>query len=293
MGRSTFSLLAVLVLFSSALSSPAVPSAVVPNFSDLKIKTRHSGTSSSFIETVYLKGARQRHEYVYDKPFNLRPASITRCDDRKRIDLNPDAKLYAELPIVDWSEQRKGARPIPPTDMTGADVTITTDSVDTGERRHLGTYTARHVRITINVDAGPGAAMPSSVEERDGWYIDLPGLGCRDSGKNVGSVYASLRPAQRQHDRIHFKRLGTAPAGFPVEETIKRTEQGDITVSKVELVEFSEAPIDDALFKVPAGYHPALPTPRGGFDMMKPDTLVNRVQVYWAELQSWTSQWFR
>jgi hypothetical protein len=44
---------------------------------------------------------------------------------------------------------------------------------------------------------------------------------------------------------------------------------------------------------VPAGYHPALPTPRGGFDMMKPDTLVNRVQVYWAELQSWTSQWFR
>lgn len=114
MGRSTFSLLAVLVLFSSALSSAAVPSAVVSNFSDLKIKTRHSGTSSSFIETVYLKGARQRHEYVYDKPFNLRPASITRCDDRKRIDLNPDAKLYAELPIVDWSEQRKAPGPSRP-----------------------------------------------------------------------------------------------------------------------------------------------------------------------------------
>ena len=289
MGPSTSSLLALFILLSSAASS----NTAVPNFSDLKIQTRRSGASSSYVETLYLKGARQRQEYVYEKPFNMRPASINRCDDRKRIDLNPDTRLYAELPIIDWSEQRKDARPIPPSEMTGADVTITTDSVDTGERRQLGAYTARHVRITIKVEAGPGAAMPSSVEERDGWYIDLPGLGCRDSGKNVGFVFSSLRPAQGRHDRVHFKRLGTAPAGFPIEETIKKTEQGNSTISKVELLEFSESPLDDALFSVPAGYSPALRTPRGGFDMMKPDTLSNRVQVYWAELERWTRQWFR
>jgi hypothetical protein len=286
---STFSLLALLLLFASS----TLPNPVVPNFSDLKIKTRHSGTSSSFVNTLYLKGARQRQEYVYEKPFNMRPASINRCDDRKRIDLNPDTRLYAELPIIDWSERRKDGRPIPPNETTGADVTITTDSVDTGERRQLGTYMAHHVRITIKVEAGPGAAMPSSVEERDGWYIDLPGLGCQDSDKNVGFVYSRLAPAQPRHDRVHFKRLGTAPAGFPIEETIKRTEQGKNTISKVELLEFSESPLDDALFDVPAGYSPALRTPRGGFDLMKPDSLTNRVQVYWAELERWTRQWFR
>jgi hypothetical protein len=289
MGPSTSSLLALLILFSSA--TPSNP--VVPNFSDLKIKTRRSGQSSSFVETLYLKGGRQRQEYVYDKPFNVRSASINRCDDRKRIDLNPDTRLYAELPIIDWSEQRKDARPIPPNEMTGADVTITTDSIDTGERRPLGSYTARHVRITIKVEAGPGAAMPSSVEERDGWYIDLPGLGCQDSAKNIGFVYSRLAPAQPRHDRIHLKRLGSAPGGFPIEETVKRTEQGNSTLSKAELLEFSESPLDDALFDVPAGYSPALRTPRGGFDLMKPDTLTNRVQVYWAELGRWTRQWFR
>ncbi len=289
MGPSTGSLLALFVL----LASFTLPHPVVPNFSDLKIKTRRSGQLSSFTETLYLKGARQRQEYVYDELFNLSPASISRCDDRKRIDLNVDAKLYAEVPIADWSQQRKGARPVPPGEMTGAEVTITTDSVDTGERRKLGTYIARHVRITIKVEAGPGAATPSSMEERDGWYVDLPGLGCQDSGQGIGFLHASFRPAGRPQDRIHVRRLGTAPAGFAIEETTKRTENGSSTTGKVELVEFSEAPLDDALFDVPAGYSPALRTPRGGYDLTKPDTLANRVQVYWAELELWTRQWFR
>ena len=289
MGPSTGNLLALFVL----LASSTLPHAVVSNFSDLKIKTQRSGQLASFVETLYLKGARQRREYVYDKPLNSSFVSISRCDDRKRIDLNDAGRLYAELSIADWSEQRKRAVPIPPGEMTGADVTITTDSVDTGERRKLGSYTARHVRITIKVEAGPGAAMPSSMEERDGWYIDLAGLGCQDSGKGIGFVYASFTPARRRHDRVHFKRLGTAPAGFALEETTKRTENGLSTIGKVELLEFSEAPLNNALFDVPAGYSPALRTPHGGFDLTKPDTLANRVQVYWAELELWTKQWFR
>jgi hypothetical protein len=96
----------------------------------------------SSVETLYLKGARQRREYLRDKPVNSSFVSISRCDDRKRIDLNDNAKLYAELPIVDRSEQRKRARPISTSEMTGEDVIVTTDSVDTGERRRMGTYTA-------------------------------------------------------------------------------------------------------------------------------------------------------
>jgi len=264
---------------------------IVPNFSDVKIRTRRTGPANADVETLYLKGSKQRREYLRNQPLKATYVNISRCEERRRIDLNDDARLYAELPIVDWSEQRKRARSVPPTEMTGADVTITSDSIDTGERRQQGAYTARHVKTKITVESGPGAATPSSVEERDGWYIDLPGLGCEDSGQRIGFLYASFT-TDRRHDRMHFKRLGTAPAGFPLEETITKTEQGQSTVSKLELLEFSEAPLEDALFQVPKGYSSALRTPHGGYDMTRPETLGNRVYVYWAELRDWTSQWF-
>jgi len=135
---SPFNLPALLILLASA----TLPARVVPNFSDLTIKTRRVDHLNSSVETLYLKGARQRREYLRDKPVNSSFVSISRCDDRKRIDLNDNAKLYAELPIVDRSEQRKRARPISTSEMTGEDVIVTTDSVDTGERRRMGTYTA-------------------------------------------------------------------------------------------------------------------------------------------------------
>jgi hypothetical protein len=287
MGPSTLKLLPLAVF----LTSTTLANLIVPNFSDVKIRTRRTGPANSYVETLYLKGSKQRREYLRDQPLKETYVNISRCEERKRIDLNDDAKLYAELPIVDWSEQRKRARPAPPTEMTGPDVTITTDSIDTGERRQQGAYTVRHVRTKITVESSAGAAMPSSVEERDGWYIDLPGLGCADSGQRIGFLSASFVP-DRRHDRVHFKRLGTAPAGFPLEETIIKTEQGKSAVSKLELLEFSEAPLDDALFKAPEGYSPALSTPHGGYDMTRPETLANRVQVYWAELRDWTRQWF-
>ena len=179
MGPSTTKLLPLLICLASAtLASPNIP-----NFSDLKIKTRRNDSINSTVETLYLRGSKQRREYFRNTPFPTKFVSISWCDERKRIALNDDAKLYAELPVVDWSEQRKRARPVPPSEMTGAEVTITIDSIDTGARRQQGPYTARHVKIRTTVESGPGAAMPSSTEERDGWYIDLPGLGCQDSGR--------------------------------------------------------------------------------------------------------------
>ncbi|MGC2185225.1 MAG: hypothetical protein WA637_18255 [Terriglobales bacterium] len=288
MGPSTLKLLP---LFTFLLASAALANPNIPNFSDLTIKMRRNDSVDSAVETLYLKGSKRRREYSRDKPSEMKFVSISRCDERKKIVLNEDAKLYAELPITDWSEQRKRAPPLPPTEMTGADVTITIDSIDTGERRPQGAYVARHVKIRTTVESGPGAAMPSSKEERDGWYIDLPSVGCEDSSQRTGFVYAMLTTGGR-HDRIHFKRLGTAPAGFPLEETTTKTEQGKSTVSKLELLEFSDSPLDDSLFQVPKGYSPAVSTPHGGYDMTRPETLANRVQVYWAELRDWTKHWF-
>ena len=47
-------------------------------------------------------------------------------------------------------------------------------------------------------------------------------------------------------------------------------------------------PLDETLFTVPPGYRPALPRLHGGFDITKPDTLVNRLVSYWEEATAWT-----
>ena len=61
----------------------------------------------------------------------------------------------------------------------------------------------------------------------------------------------------------------------------------------VTLIEFSEAPLDNSLFTVPAGYRPGLPLLHGRVDMSKPDTLINRLESFWEEMTSWAQLIFR
>jgi len=269
-----------------------LPKLVVPNFPDLTIKTRRTnGHRHSTEETLYLKGARQRSEYVIQNAGStMDRVSITQCDEKLRLNLNNKEKTYASFPIEDWATRAKQTRPTPPPEMTGADVTVTIDSVDTGERRKLGSHELRHVKTTTKVEPGAGAVKQPSITEVDGWYIDLPGLSCRES-RGVGFGYVVATSGKRDH--IQIKRLGTAPHGYVVEETNRQTEAGRTTISKVELLEFSEAPLDASLFDVPAEYSPALRTPHGGFDMTRPDTLGNRLQSYWANLTTSVQRWFR
>jgi hypothetical protein len=60
---------------------------------------------------------------------------------------------------------------------------------------------------------------------------------------------------------VHIERLGTARRGYPIEETSRSQDEGGTSTSQLVLVEFSDAPLDAALFTVTAGYRPALPMP--------------------------------
>jgi len=55
----------------------------------------------------------------------------------------------------------------------------------------------------------------------------------------------------------------------------------------------SSATLDPALFDLPSDYRPALPQLHGGYDLTRPDTLVNRVQSYWDELTRWARTFFQ
>ncbi|OLE16863.1 MAG: hypothetical protein AUG83_01375 [Acidobacteria bacterium 13_1_20CM_4_57_11] len=164
-----------LVKFSTMFSllilaaSVGFPKFVVPNLPDLTVKTRRiSSDGTSQVSTLYLKGARQRTETVYEKQARSAAMNwtvIRQCDEKRSFSLNERDKLYSSSEIEDWSERSKRARPVSSPQMSGAEVTVTTDSIDTGERRQFAHYTARRVKATTRFEPGLGASTPASVEE--------------------------------------------------------------------------------------------------------------------------------
>jgi hypothetical protein len=281
------------VILAQTLSGPAL---VVPAFADLTIKKRHSfGSASSrgTTEVLYLKGARERREFLYEQAGNTGPgqATIVQCDQQRSVQLNPEVKLYSVSVLEDWSARLKRGRPVP--EGQGADVTTTFDAVDTGERRPAGHYVARRVRTTVTVEPSPGANTPASTRETDGWYIDRPGLGCSDAETTAYLIVGEVVGPGGLRDRHHYETKRAARRGYAIEETNRFTQTGGTNVDQVELIELSEDPLDMSLFDIPRDYRPALPLVRGGYDMTKPDTLSNRVQVYWDELTLVTRAIFR
>ena len=281
---------AVLALIAIAT---AVQQDSFPNISDLKITTRRTSGVFRSIETVYFKGVRQRHDSTQLDAPNRTITTLIDCRDRRRIMLNPEARTYAAVPVETIRERierlKRAGQPEPLPPATGPEVVTIVDAVDTGDRRQHGRYTARHVVTTITVDAAPGALTKSTSEKRDGWYLDLPDSSCSSAyGWPIATLSGYvIRPGQSAavRDRERVEHRGRARLGFPLEEVNPP--------STIELVDFSEAPLDDSVFTIPAGYRQALATPSGGFDMTKPDTWLNRVALYYVLWARWIQDWFR
>jgi hypothetical protein len=273
--------------------SAAAQTWVVPNAPDLMIKTRRTvqGVTDT-VGVLYLKGARQRQEMVFGPSVSARHRLIhvTQCDEHRRLLLNDQVKTYAYEPIEDPSAANKrlqamASSPMPPSDTpTGPVTIITIDTVDTGERRPFRYFSARHV-ITTTTTTEPGlGGVPRVTEKRDGWYIDVPDQSCWEPGAQTELLITPVGARIEHRGNVH--------RGYPIEET-DRSESGPRTiVAKLDVVESSDARLDDALFTVPAGYRAALPTSYG-YDLTKPDTLMNRLTVYRDVVVSWANSLFR
>ncbi|MHB8218393.1 MAG: hypothetical protein ACYDDS_20160 [Candidatus Sulfotelmatobacter sp.] len=249
----------LLILLTLLAVVPAKPADVVPDFRDLTIRTQATMDSRhSQVMTWYFKGSRMRSEMQYpDAASSAAFTNIYQCDRAVRIFFNESSKTYDSVP-ADPTQMRGTARPTPEIRLSGGEVAVTTDSVDTGERRPAGSYQARHVKTTITVEPGPEAVSHKSTTEIAGWYLDLPGLYCQDTSAKNGWSMAWLG----RLDRIVFKRLGAAARGFAIEETTRKSEDGKVFVQKIELLELSEKPLDESLFEIPAGY--SLATAKAG-----------------------------
>lgn len=268
-----------------------------PEPSDLKVVTRTTYGQHGVTETrtLYVKGARLRSDAIsrtHDGESRLERTRIMRCDERRMLLLNPEARTYAFMPVPDIPATTAAvvraraalAQPVP----RGADVEITIDAVDTGERRAIGSYEARHVITTRKTEPSPGAQTPRSTTVTDGWYVDVPEFDCatrRDS--SAVAVEFVIWQGGDPPDAIHVKRLRTARTGYAIEETERQTGAGGTFVSETELIEASAAPLASTLFDVPGGYRRALPRIDGGVDLSRPDTFVARLTSYCEFVADW------
>jgi hypothetical protein len=268
---------------------------VTPDVPDLTITTRtvfeDSLSPMAMVLRVRLKGARQIYEQTIEPSHGaaeLSYASVSQCDARRTLFLNHVARTYSYSPMDDprmLQIARRGGTPVRRIDDSEAQAVMTIDAVDTGGRRAFGPLTARHVITTTTIEATDASSPRKSTEIEDGWYVDLPPGDCQDWGERtmlaVGTRGGDAPPTFR------IVRKGSARRGFPLIETRRVGPDGERVMNRIELVAVSAAPLDPALFDVPAGYRPALRLLDGGIDTSRPDTLLNRAGLVWDAVTGW------
>jgi hypothetical protein len=237
----------------------AQPPASAPAQNDLKITYRTTTSGHSMENTTMLKGARERTEMKLGMGRDI--INVTQCDLKRTVQISDSARKYVitpmdsgdatERPAASSSQMSEPSRP----SYKGGVITYTTTSVDTGERKEMFGFQARHVKRTIQIESSPDACSPTKQKmETDGWYIDFSfGLRCETGAAPMRGMGA---PGGGCRDSVRFNQRGAARTGYPLQETT--TSYGPdgsvIFTSTKEVIELSREPLDAALFDVPAGY---------------------------------------
>ena len=263
--KSRIALFAVLIfavaLASAITSAQRKPADEKPITGDFKITVRTTIAGQSSESTTMIRGARERSETSMGAPgFSTKTVNITQCDMRRTIQINDSARKYLITPMdADSSSSSNGASsagapPASSASRAGGVVTITSNTVDTGERRDMFGFTARHLKRTTMMQSSPDACNPQQIKiETDGWYINLE--------------YSFSCPANRPpqtgrsaaggcRDRYVYKTTGPSNLGYPLQETTTMygANGAQMYTSTREVIDLSRATLDAALFDIPAGY---------------------------------------
>src|ERR1041385_861237 len=184
---------------------------------------------------------------------------IQQCDLRRNIQIMPAAKAYMiqpyDQPSTTSTAPGNTTAPVSQPVKKGGLVTSTVTTKDTGERKQMFGYTARHIITTMDMKSSPDACSQNNTKmEIDGWYIDAAfALDC-DSSR----AYTNYKPHASGgcQDRYETKTIGVAKKGYPVwEKTTMFGPNGAESFSTTnEVVEFSQATLDPSLFEIPEGY---------------------------------------
>lgn len=260
--KSRFILLAAIIFAVSAVTAISFAqrsrdTADKPITGDFKITIKNTTSGQTSESTTLIKGKRQRAESSMGMGGG-NSVSITQCDMRRTLQLNDSTRKYVVTPMDSDDDATmgttSGASRTGPSQRGGV-VTMTVNTVDTGERKEMFGFTARHLKRTMISETSPDACSQNKIRmDTEGWYINLEyGLSCGTSNRppRMGP------PASGGcRDRYDVKTTGPSNLGFPLIETM--TMYGDngqaMFTRTQEVVDISRQPLDAALFDVPAGY---------------------------------------
>lgn len=256
-------------------------------WADVRIKRRTTFKRGGFESTLYLKGKRQREEMNHvlrdGKQFSV--AYLEQCDLKRFVWLDLDNKRYAfhtgGLPMgaaMAFNEPQVQANQELVEKARARSKGVlseTTTVVDTGERREMFGFTARHLKTLTTWEPQPKHCNgPELRRETDGWYIDLLyGIDC--SPDLSGSITRGYSLDGKCFSEYLFKRNywlerkrhGPASLGYPLLEITKWTPVKDEeNITRTEVLELSTDELSSSLFEVPDGfaqvefeeYHPSL-----------------------------------
>jgi hypothetical protein len=214
--------------------------------------------------TIYVKGLRKRTESagMMGMP---QPVLIEQCDLQRTIKLNDKKKLYFIEPfgkedVIDEDVKPATAvktKPAVVTTKNGGTIHMWYNITDTGERKKMNGFTARHIWTTqkIKPSADACSMKDSIIIKTDGWYIDLPQFNCP-----IRYTPSATMPRDPQKpdcvDKYITHRSGKGKLGFPLTETrtiIMGGQTSEFT-SALETVELSTLKLDSMLFEIPPGY---------------------------------------
>jgi len=252
------------VLYAAAAAFTAnsqTPKKTAPA-SDVKIRQRMVSGNSPGMETVlYIKGQRMRNEMTG----SMGMTTILQCDLKRTLTINEKTKSYLVTPndgtnaatgVVGSDEggSSVSASNQPATQPRGGVVSLVNTITDTGERKEMFGFTARHIKTSMVKTASPDACDKDQKIETDGWYIDFQyAFDCSNAPQKYQP--SPVRPQPGCKDEIRTKTIGTAKLGFPllVTTTIYLPD-GRTTSMTQEVLELSREPLSTALFEVPEGY---------------------------------------
>jgi hypothetical protein len=237
----------------------------------LKQSSGMMGMNSS--STIYVKGMRKRTESSGMMGMPAPPVTIQQCDLQRTIKLNDKKKLYFIEPFAKETEEiidedvktppkPKPVAPTPPTTtQKGGTITLYYSITDTGERKKMYGFTARHVWTTNKMKPSADACTmkDSMIIKTDGWYIDLPQFNCPVNYKRYSNPSQPAMQKPDCTDKFVTRRKGKGKLGFPLTETTTiimgdgKKKTSEFTTS-LETLEFSAEKLDSMLFEIPPGY---------------------------------------
>jgi hypothetical protein len=229
----------------------AVPSVYAGD--DLKIQS-HWWTSTDVGSTVtYVKGDLIRVDDCwgeYDSCVQPRDGSLTQCGGWSFIRLKgryydpSDGDSDATTSSTSANSQQK-----PGT--TDGLIRVVLESVDTGERKQMFGYTARHIVTTTTLDVGQASCPAHQPSNRsDGWYIDPPYKNkCSDADEREQSS-PNFDDISDCGDKVVIERKGPA-LGFALTEQEEHSIGGFPWRSGYTVTGISHENLDQGLFAKP------------------------------------------